>query len=341
MRRSLWLFVLCLCAVLAGAGCRKAPSAQSPFRLGFFPNLTHAQALVGNDEGAFAAALPGKKLEVKQFNAGPAAMEALLAGAVDLTYVGNGPAITAFIRSHGGIRIISGSASGGAVLVVRSAKSAQELSGKKLAIPQIGNSQDISLRRWLLSQGLKPADHGGTVEVIPQANPEIVTLFGRGEIEGAWVPEPWGARLVELGGKILVDERDLWKDHRFPTTVVVATRQALEHRREDVKALLRVHVALTERARKDPAAFAQRTNEAFARLTGKPITPTVLEQSFSRMELLTDPLEDQLREAARHAAELEYIPSADITGLVDARLLEELRAEARPGVGGSGSAPQQ
>lgn len=329
-----------LASVLALGGCRKQ-EANGPLRLGFFPNLTHAQALVGNAEGAFASALPaGKTLEIKQFNAGPQAMEALMAGAVDVSYVGSGPAVSAFVRSHGALRIVAGAASGGAVLVAKNARSAQELSGKKVATPQIGNTQDIALRHWLKEQGLKTADRGGTVQVIPQSNPEIVSLFSRGEIEAAWVPEPWGARLLALGGHILVDERDLWPDGRFPTTVLVATKSALEHRREDVKAILRVHLRLTARARQDPQGFAKQANQAFSKLTGKPIPDNVLTDAFSRMELLTDPLEPQLREAAKHAAELEFIPSADLNGLVDRSLLDELQAGAGPAVGGSGPPAQ-
>lgn len=314
-----------LLALLAlAAGCRRTAPAGGPLRLGYFPNLTHAQALVGDADGTFRRAVP--RLQVQQFNAGPAAMEALLAGAVDITYVGSGPAVIAFVRSERSLRVIAGASSGGAALVVRSARSAAELAGKKVAVPQLGNSQDIALRRWLRHQGLNSSDRGGTVEVLPQPNPEIVSLFRRGELEAAWVPEPWAARLVEAGGHVLVDERDLWEERRFPAAVIVATVQALEHRRDEVKAILRAHLELTARARASPAAFARQANEAYAALVGKPLPSAVLEDATSRLEFLSDPLAPQLEEIARAAVALGYLPPASMSGLVDDSLLRELAA---------------
>lgn len=321
-------------AGVALLGCKRGDGdVQGPLRLGFFPNVTHAQALVGNEERAFQGAL-GKPLKTMQFNAGPAAMEALLAGAVDVTYVGAGPAITAYVRSGGEIRVIAGAASGGSVLVARTATKPADLDGKLVAVPQIGNTQDIALRRWLREQGLKPTSLGGTVQVLPQPNPEIMQLFRRGDIEAAWVPEPWASRLIlEAGGHVLVDERDLWPNGRFPTTVLIATRKALEHRREDVKAIVRAHVELTRRAQADPEGFAARTNTAFKNLTTKSISGPVLKQSFSRLELTTDPMREQLVEVAAHSKLIGYIPNADLTGMVDDSLLRELEQE---GVGGAG-----
>jgi len=313
---------------------RNAGSPEAPFRLCFFPNLTHAQALVGNNEGLFRKALGGKPVKVLQFNAGPAAMEALLARAVDVTYVGGGPAITAYVRSEGRLRVIAGATSGGALLVARTARTPQDLEGQKVAVPQLGNSQDIALRHWLAQQGLKPANLGGRVQVLPQANPEIMTLFKRGEIEAAWVPEPWASRLIqEAGGHVLVDERDLWPGGRFPTTVLVATEEAIRHRREDVKAVLRTHVELTRRASGAKEVFAQQANKAFQALTGKAVSSAVLTQAFSRMEFQVDPMASQLAEMAASSEALGYIPHSDLSGLVDPSLLQEVEQE---GVGGSG-----
>ncbi|WP_420714987.1 ABC transporter substrate-binding protein [Corallococcus sp. bb12-1] len=322
--------LLVLCAVLTGiASCKSdtPTGADAPLRVAFFPNITHAQALVANSEGLFGSQPGMGRVEVRQFNAGPAAMEALVAGSVDVAYVGPGPAINTYLKAGRELRIIAGAVNDGAVLVVKNAKSAAELKGKKLATPQLGNTQDIALRTWLKGQKLSIAtDAGGDVQVIPISNPDILGQYLQGAIEGAWVPEPWGARmLAEGGGHILVDERDLWPDKRFPTTVVVTTKKVLETQRSRIAALLRTHVRLTERWRADPAAFATSTNAAFGQLTQKPLPGPVLQDAFSRLEPSLDPVPAALATSARHAKELGFIPSDDIAGLVDLSVLDEVR----------------
>ncbi|RKH62795.1 ABC transporter substrate-binding protein [Corallococcus aberystwythensis] len=322
--------LLGLCVLLSGvASCKKdTPSgANAPLRVAFFPNITHAQALVANSEGLFGSQPGMGNVEVKQFNAGPAAMEALVAGSVDVAYVGPGPAINTYLKAGKELRIIAGAVNGGAVLVVKSVKTAAELKGKKLATPQLGNTQDIALRTWLKAQKLSiSTDAGGDVQVIPISNPDILGQYLQGAIEGAWVPEPWGARmLAEGGGHILVDERDLWPDKRFPTTVVVTTKKVLETQRPRVAALLRIHVQLTERWRADPAAFATSVNSAFGQLTRKPLPAPVLRDAFSRLEPGLDPVPAALKTSAEHAKSLGFIPSDDIAGLVDLSVLDEVR----------------
>ncbi|WP_224368530.1 ABC transporter substrate-binding protein [Hyalangium versicolor] len=330
-----WSFLgLFLGLAVTITGCKKSggdADPNAPLRLGFFPNITHAQALVGHVEGAFAAEPGLGKLEVKQFNAGPAAMEALVGGSLDVSYVGTGPAINTYLKAGRELRIIAGAVNGGAVLVTRTAKSAAELKGKKVASPQIGNTQDIALRHWLKQQGLTAASEPGSeVQVVPMSNPDILGQYLQGAIEGAWVPEPWGARMVaEGGGQVLVDERDLWPQRRFPTTVIVTTKKALETRRPQLAALLRVHVRLTERWHSDPGGFATTVNNAFGKLTSKPLAAPVLKEAFSRLEPSLDPESAALTQAAQHAKELGYLSSDDISGLVDLSLLNEVRATAR------------
>lgn len=319
--------------VVLGAGCKRDSATRgpdAPLRLGFFPNITHAQALVGNAEGAFASQPGVGRLEVMQFNAGPAAMEALVAGSLDVSYVGSGPAINTFLKAGRELRIIAGAVNNGAVLVVRTVKTPAELKGKKLASPQLGNTQDIALRYWLKQQGLTTRlDGTGDVQIFPLSNPDILGQFLRGGIEGAWVPEPWGARLVAEGkGRILVNEKDLWPGGRFPTTVLVTTRQVLEAQRPRVVALLRAHVRLTERWEEDPAGFTTAANAAFGQLTRKPLPAGILQQSFSRLEPSLDPEPQALANAAEHAKALGFITDANIDGLVDLSLLEEARADA-------------
>ncbi|MFL5347579.1 MAG: ABC transporter substrate-binding protein [Hyalangium sp.] len=331
--RSRSLLGLLVLLAATGLGCKKSGGgasgdASAPLRLGFFPNITHAQALVGHVEGAFAKEPGIGQLEVKQFNAGPAAMEALAAGSLDVSYVGTGPAINTYLKAGKELRVIAGAVNGGAVLVTHSARSAAELKGKKVASPQLGNTQDIALRHWLKQQGLTAASEPGSdVQVVPMSNPDILGQYLQGGIEGAWVPEPWGARMVaEGGGQILVDERDLWPQRRFSTTVIVTTKKALETRRPQLAALLRVHVRLTERWRSDPDGFASAVNAAFGKLTSKPLAPAVLKAAFSRLEPSLDPEPAALAQAAQNAQALGYLSSDDISGMVDLSLLNEVRA---------------
>jgi len=319
-----------LAALLALTACKKEGGSGGPLRLAYFPNLTHAQALVGDADGTFARAL-GAPPATRQFNAGPAAMEALLAGDVDVAYVGPGPATVAYLRSKGtALRVIAGAVSGGASLVVRSARAPHDLVGKRVASPQLGNTQDIALRTWLRAQGLAEGDGADKVKIIPLSNPDVMGLFARGELEGAWVPEPWAARLrAEAGGRTLVDERDMWPGGRFPTTIVVATQGALASRRGEVVALLRAHAELTERWRRDPQAFARAANEAYGRLTRHPLPEPVLQDAFAHLAPELDPLAPQLLAGAKNAQELKFAPAGDASGMVDATPLADLRSASR------------
>jgi NitT/TauT family transport system substrate-binding protein len=295
-------------------------------RIGFFPNITHSQALVGNLEGTFARQLGDTKARMIQFNAGPAAMEALSSGSLDVSYVGTGPAIIFYLKADRQLRVIAAAANGGAVLVAKTAKTPQELKGKKVASPQLGGTQDISLRYWLKTQGLKIAeDSKGDVTVIPLPNADILGLFLTGQLEAAWVPEPWGARLIwEAGAHILIDERDLWPNRVFHSTLLVTTKPFLEARSNDVRAILRAHLELTRQWTDAPDGFARRANAAFGQLTGKPLPLPVLKDAFSRLEPALRPLPQALSLAAKHAQELGYAPSADVGGMVATSLLDEL-----------------
>ena len=326
-RRRVLVAVAVLAAVAAGGGglaCSRTRAPGAPLRLGYFPNVTHAQALVGIDEGVFAAALDGR-LEPRMFNSGPAAMEALLAGDLEATYVGPGPAAIAFLRTGGrALRVVAGASSGGAVLVVRDAERPEDLAGARVASPGHGNTQDIALRTWLRAHGL--GDRGGEegVEVTPLSGPDVLQLFRRGDLAGAWVAEPWGARLVAEGGRILVDERTLWPEGRFPAAVLAVSRRALETRRADVVRLLRAHLELTERWRAAPAAFAALANAAYGRRTGRPLAEHVVADAFSRVLPTADPLRAPMEELARRAQALGFAPAGDVSAMVDETLLGEV-----------------
>jgi NitT/TauT family transport system substrate-binding protein len=326
MRRALRPAVALLVFAVASLACSRSSKPGGPLRLGYFPNVTHAHALVGLDDGTLAAAVTGK-IEARMFNAGPTAMEALLAGDIDASYVGPGPAIIAFLRSKGqGLRVVAGATSGGAELVVApGVRGPKDLLGKRVASPQLGNTQDVALRTWLRRENLPEGRGPGAVEVTPIANADILSLFARGDLAGAWVPEPWGARLVaEAGGRILIDERKLWPEEKFPTTLLVVSPRALAERRADVAALLRAHVGLTQRWRADARGFAKLANAAYGSRIGKPLPDAVLADAFSRMEPVSEPLAWQLRELAKHAQALGYAPEGDVASMVDVSLLQEI-----------------
>jgi NitT/TauT family transport system substrate-binding protein len=313
-------------ALLAVLACRARQPEERPFRLGYFPNLTHAQALVGVADGTFARAMGGP-VEARRFGAGPAAMQALLSGDLDAAYVGPGPAAIAFLRTHGeALRVVAGAVSGGTVLVVRpEIATPRDLLGHRVGSPQIGNTQDVALRMWLRAQGLPDGEGEGRVAVTPISTPDMAGLLARGDLAGAWVPEPWGALLRHrVQGRILVDERTLWPGGRFPTTVLVVSTRALRERRRQVAALLSAHLALTRRWAADPTAFGRSANEVFGSLTGKPLAEPVLREALDRIEPTSDPMEAQLVEMAQRAQSLGYAPAGEVSGMVDGSLLQEL-----------------
>src|SRR3954453_10740921 len=216
-----------------------ATGEAATIRLGYFPNITHAPALIGVNKGYFAEALGGStKLEAKTFNAGPAAIEALFSGAIDATYIGPNPAINGWAQSKGtGLKIIAGSTSGGAGLVVKDGiNGPADLKGKKIATPQLGNTQDVALRSWLKQNGLTADQQGGgDVSVLPQDNATALQAFAQGAIDGAWVPEPNLSRMIlESKGKLLVNEKDLWPNGQFVTTHLVVSQTFLKKYPETV-----------------------------------------------------------------------------------------------------------
>jgi NitT/TauT family transport system substrate-binding protein len=230
---------------------------KTVIRVGHFPNITHAQGLVAHNlsrqgKGWFEARL-GPDVEIQWFvyNAGPSAMEAIFARSLDLTYVGPGPALNAYAKSRGEeIRIIAGAANGGAALVIQpdsNLNSSSDFRGKKIATPQLGNTQDISCRAWLASGGLKITQIGGDAQVLPTANPDQLSLFQQKKIDAVWTVEPWVSRLeAEAGGKVLVEEPDT------PTTVLVSSVKFLTENRELVREFGQANRELTNWILKNP-----------------------------------------------------------------------------------------
>jgi NitT/TauT family transport system substrate-binding protein len=304
-------------------------------RVGAFPNITHSQAMVGKANGWFEKAMgPNAKIEWQSFNAGPSAIEALFAGAIDMTYVGPNPAINGYVRSNGeALRIIAGATSGGAALVVRGdsgINGPQDFHGKRIASPQQGNTQDVALRAWLKSNGLKTRDKGGDVVVMPIANPDQLTLFLKKEIDAAWAPEPWASRLVhEAGGRVLVDERSLWPNGQFLTTELIVSTKFLQSHPDLVKTWLKAHVELTDWINGNASQARQILNQQIQKETGKPLATGVLDDAFARMQVTYDPLRGQLMRAAQSAFDAGFLgrQMPDLSHLYDLTLLNQVLAE--------------
>jgi len=303
-------------------------------RIGYFLNINHAQAVIGLGNGDFQKELGDVKVEAQVFNAGPSAIEALFADRIDVTYVGSNPAINGYIKSDGqGLRIIAGAASGGAVFVVRNdaeINSTADFGGKKFASPQLGNTQDVALRSYLLKNGYKTTENGGNVTVMPANNPDIVTLFLKKSIDGAWVPEPWGAKLVkEANGKILVDERDLWPNGKFVTSQIVVRTDYLKNHPNVIKKLLEAHVDETTWINNNKDQAAQIFNTQLEKLTGKTIPADELRDAFSRLEITYYPIKESLYTSANNAFELGFLGDTkpDLSSIYDLTLLNEVLGE--------------
>jgi len=264
----------------------------------------------------------------------------MFANALDVSYIGPNPAINGYVKSKGeALRIVAGATSGGAVLVARpqaNIKTGRDLDGKRVASPQLGNTQDVALRRYVKAAGLDTKETGGTVQVIPTANPDILTLFLKGEIDAAWVPEPWGARLVhEAGGVIVLDERSLWPDGRFITAHVIVRTQFLRQRPDVVRRFLQAHVAVTQWINEHPDDAKAIVNREIARLTGKALATVVLDDAFARMEVTYDPICSSLETSAQWAFEAGFLgkDKPDLKNIYDLRLLNEvLAAQGLPSV---------
>jgi len=308
---------------------------QKTLRIGYFPNINHAQAVIGLGRGDFQKAL-GDNVEVKTqiFNAGPSAITALFANQVDVTYIGPNPAINGYVQSNGeALRIISGAASGGAVFVVRNdagIDSVKDLAGKKFSSPQLGNTQDVALRKYLLDNGYKTKENGGNVEVTPATNADILTLMVKKEIDGAWVPEPWGAKLVkEANAKILVDERDLWPDGQFVTSHIIARTDYLEKNPDVIKKLLEANIDETNWINDHPDEAITVFNAELNKLTGKTIPEDEFKDGFSRLKLTWDPIKDSLLESASDAFDIGFLGDKmpELSGIYDLKILNEVLAE--------------
>ncbi|PJI94824.1 ABC transporter substrate-binding protein [Luteimicrobium subarcticum] len=313
----------------------------SALRLGYFANVTHAPAVVGVAEGTFQKDLGSTKLSTQIFNAGPAAIEALNAGAIDAAFVGPNPAINAYVKSHGdAIRIVAGAVYGGAQLVVQpDITSAADLKGKDLATPQLGGTQDVALRSWLTDQGLKNSvSGGGDVTITPTDNAQTLQLFQDKKIDGAWVPEPWASRLVlDGGGKVLVDEKTLWPEGKFLTTNLIVSKKFLDEHPETVKGLVQGEVDAVKWIQDNPDEAPKVVNEQIEKLSGKSLSDDVITRAWANITTSVDPLASTLQEVQDHGVTAGTTQKADLKGIYDLRILNSiLTADGQPTVSAGG-----
>lgn len=317
-----------------------APAAE--VRLGYFPNITHAPAIVGVSQGLFARELGQTKLTTQTFNAGGDAVNALLGGSLDVAFIGSGPAINAYGKSKGeAVRLVAGSTVAGAQLVTTSdITSPQQLKGKTITTPQAGNTQDIALKKWLKDNNLPSGTGPDAVTVQNIDNARTLDLFKQGQVAGGWLPEPWSSRLVDAGARVLVDEKSLWPDGRFPTTVLIVRTDFLAQHPQTVEALLSGEQKAIDLATADPGKAKTITNEEIKKITGSSLSPAVLDRSFSELSFDSDPLASTFPQLSKDSVSAGAAQTeTDLRGFLDVTALNTVRQSAgKPAVDSAGLA---
>ncbi|MFC8174078.1 aliphatic sulfonate ABC transporter substrate-binding protein [Streptomyces sp. NPDC057325] len=328
---------------------KKAPVAAdakklsaSEVRIGYFPNLTHATALIGVQDGLIQKELGGTTLKPQTFNAGPSEIEALNGGSLDIGFIGPSPSINAYVKSKGqNLRIVSGSASGGVKLVVNPAKikTLDDLKGKRIATPQKGNTQDVALLNWISEKGWKvdPESGKGDVSVVRTDNKVTPDAFKSGSIDGAWVPEPTASKLVSQGGSVLLDETTLWPDKKFVITNIIVSQKFLAEHPDVVEAVLRGTVKTNEWINANPDKAKESANAALKAETGKPLAAKVIDPAWPSIAITDDPLASTLKTQSEWAVKAGLIKQPDLAGIYDLTLLNKvLKAAGKPEVSDAG-----
>lgn len=302
-------------------------------RVAHFSAVTHAPALIGRAEGIFEKAFQGEaEIEWRVFNAGPLAIESLFADELDLLYIGPNPAINGFVRSGGeALRIIAGVSGGGSAFVVQRDAEIQrfeDLRGKRVAIPQIGNSQDVALRYLMKKSGLKPHSEGGDVEIFRLGGGDQIRALAKGDVQGVWTVEPWVSRLVgEAEGRILFEEKDLWPQGRYATALLVVRQEFLEAHPDWVERWLKTHLEVIQWMQEHPKEAKEILNGELERETGHGLTPAYLNECFERITFTEDPMEEAVRVSAVRAFEIGFLGRKPISldSLFDLSLLEKVK----------------
>nr|WP_202522764.1 aliphatic sulfonate ABC transporter substrate-binding protein [Streptomyces sp. SID4925] len=311
-------------------------------KIGYFPNLTHATALVGIQEGLIAKELGGTSVKPSTFNAGPSEIEALNAGSIDIGFIGPSPSINGYTKSKGqSLRIIGGSASGGVKLVVNpdKIKSLDDLKGKKIATPQLGNTQDVAFLNWISEKGWKvDAQSGkGDVSVVRSDNKVTPDAYKSGSLDGAWVPEPTASKLVAEGGEVLLDESTLWPDDQFVITNIIVSQKFLDAHPDVVEAVLRGTVNTNKWINANPEKAKASANTALEKLSGKALPAEILDPAWESIKITDDPLAATLDAQAQHAVKAGLLDEPDLKGIYDLKPLNKiLKAAGEPEVADAG-----
>ena len=286
---------------------------QDKIRVAFFPSIGHIIQIVGLEEKIFEKGIgEEKQIETKLFDSGPQVIESIFSGSIDVAYVGPGPIINGFLKSDGkDIKILSGAASGGASFIIQpnsGLESLENFDGKRIASPQISNSQDVSLRHYLESHGLKSVENGGTVFVLNISNPDIYTLFAKGDIDGAWVPEPWATILVqELDGIRLFNEEKLWPNEEFASVLLIVRTEYLENNPETIQKWVESHEKIVTWINSNPDKSKSLFSSFLIDYMGKSLPTKIIDESFSNITITSDPIKNSVIIFAERADSLGYL----------------------------------
>jgi len=292
-------------------------------RVAFFPSISHAVPIVGIENDIFEENLTDKKIvEVKIFDSGPQVIESLFSNSIDLAYVGPGPIVNGFLKSNGNdLKILAGAANGGASFIIQKDSgldSIENFQGKRIASPQISNTQDVSLRHYLSIHDLKPVEKGGSVFVLNISNPDIYTLFAKGDIDGAWVPEPWATILVEeLGGIRLFNESEFWPEKQFSSVLLIGRTNFIEQNPEIVERWILSNEKTVEWINSNPDKTKMIYNEFMKEYMGKTFPKKIVDESFSNLEITSKPVKESVITFAERADSLGYLGRSgyDLNGI--------------------------
>lgn len=338
------LLVALTVSLMLGAEGQSLEAAEKiVLRVGHFPNITHAQAVIAHGlsragKGWFEDRL-GKDVQIQWYvyNAGPSAMEAIFTKSIDIAYVGPNPAVNAHLKTHGNeIRIVAGACNGGAALLIQpegSIRSDADFRGKKIGTPQLGNTQDVAARAWLQSKGFRVTMTGGDAMVIPTANPDQLTLFQKGDLDAVWTVEPWVSRLVlEANAKVYLEEATLWKETkgRYVTTHLVSSVKFLAEQPVLLQKWIAAQIELTQWIAAHTAEAKQLFNGEMKAETTKGLALTTLDRAWQQLELTHDPVRESLIKSAEDARRVGFLrEKPDLSRIYDLKLLNAVLAEKK------------
>ena len=282
-------------------------------RIAFFPSIVHAVPIVGMENKIFHQNLSDEtQIEIKIFDSGPQVIESLFSNSIDIAYVGPGPVINGYLKSNGNaLKILACAADGGASLIAQKESGLEDIEnfdGKRIAAPQISNTQDVSLRHYLSANELTPVEKGGTVYVLNIANPDIYTLFAKGDIDGAWVPEPWATMLVQdLAGVRIFNESQFWPDEQFSSVLLIARTDFVEKNPEIIHHWIKSNEETVEWINANPEKTKQVYSKFLKNYMGKTLPDEIIDESFSNLIITSDPLRKSVFTFAERADSLGYL----------------------------------